>query len=221
LGGNAAPPRDRLERAAARLLAEAGRAHDAGYLSIALPPFLDAPKDVQKIALRQMLLAVSGADYAPDLEPPSSHSDAQSAQTLGGCLIQALRGRLCVFREAAAAEGRRPVAPGWTGRWDGRFRLEVARDIPASQGWEIGALGQEGLRQAVDRFKIRFKRHSVPLPARLALPALWRGEHLFCQPHLHLGEGLAAQAAPRHTVTTCGFTVAGGEPHTIYSLALC
>jgi tRNA(Ile)-lysidine synthase len=220
-----AEARDRLERAAARLLAEAGRAHEAGYLSTALPPFLDADQEVQGTALREMMLAVSGADYPPDLPALLSQNRLHSAQTLGGCLIKILQRRLCVFREAAAAEGRTLVAPGWSGRWDSRFRLQVAQKLPgglpARQGWAIGALGEDGLRQAVDRFKIRLKRHSIPLPARLALPALWRGEHLFCQPHLHLGEGLAAQVAPRHTVTTCGFTVAGGRPHTIYSSALC
>ena len=76
---------------------------------------------------------------------------------------------------------------------------------------------EAGLRQAVDRFQVRLKRHPIPLPARLALPALWRGEHLVCQPHLELGQGLAARAAPRHTVTTCGFTVVAWRPHTMYS----
>ena len=81
--------------------------------------------------------------------------------------------------------------------------------------------GKEGLRQAADRFRVRMKRHPIPLPARMALPALWQGEHLICQPHLNLGEGLAAKLAPRHTVTTCGFTVAAERPHTIYSPSPC
>jgi tRNA(Ile)-lysidine synthase len=222
-GQRSGEARDRLERAAARLLAEAGQVHEVGYVCIALQPLVDSTAEVRSTALRQCILAVSGADYAPDPEGlwPSLEKEPNSARTLGGCVIQVLRGRLCVFRETAAIAGPVPVAPGWTGRWDGRFGLAVARTPPPGQAWAIGALGEGGLRQAVDRFGIRLKRHPIPLPARLALPALWQGEHLVCQPHLHLGEGLAARAAPRHTVTTCGFTVATGRPHTIYSPALC
>jgi tRNA(Ile)-lysidine synthase len=208
-----------LERSAAALLAEAAQVHDGGYVAIGLEPFLAAGQDIQAMALRQVTLFISGADYASDLEDilSSIAEGMPAARTRGGCLFQALQGRLCVFREAAAVVASSPVEPGWTGPWDNRFGLRVARDLSAAAGWAIGALGEAGLRQAVDRFGIRMRRHPMPLPARLALPALWHGEHLVSQPHLHLGEGLAAWAAPRHTVTTCGFTVAAGRPHTIYS----
>jgi hypothetical protein len=126
-----------------------------------------------------------------------------------------------VLREAAAIARPIDVRQGWTGTWDNRFALQVTADLEPAAGWTIAPLGEHGLRQAVDRFGIRLKRHPIPLPARLALPALWHGEHLAAQPHLHLGQGLAAWPAPRHTVTTCGFTVAGGRPHTIYSPVPC
>jgi tRNA(Ile)-lysidine synthase len=215
--------RDRLERAAARLLAEAGQVHEAGYLSAARQLLLEAEPAVQANAVRQMILAVSGADYPPDIETILSSLSSQTAtrpaapQSLGGCLLQTLRDRFCVFREAAAIGPRIPVAQGWTGPWDGRFDLGVAEGLPQPGDWTIGPMGEQGLRQAVDRFGARLKRHPIPLPARLALPALWQGEHLVSQPHLNLGEGLAARPAPRHTVTTCGFTVAAGRSHTIYS----
>lgn len=209
--------RDRAERAAAALLAEAARMHDSGYGTVGLEPLLAAPPEVRATALRQIILSVSGADYAPDLEGIMEAVRRSGGRTIGGCLLQVLRGRFCVFREAAAISARLPVAPGWTGAWDRRFRLQVAGDLPALPGLAIGPLGEPGLRQAVDRFGVRLRRHLVPLAARLALPALWQGEHLVCQPHLKLGEGLAAWPAPRHTVTTCGFTVAAGRPHTIYS----
>jgi tRNA(Ile)-lysidine synthase len=215
--------RDRLERSAAALLAEAAQLHDGGYVSLDLEPFLAARHDVQATALRQVMLSVSGADYAPDLAEilSTAVTGAVAPRTLGGCLFQTLQGRLCVFREAAAIAAPVQVSPGWAGLWDNRFGLRVAGGLSPAEEWRIGPLGEVGLRQAVDRFGIRLKRHPMPLPARLALPALWRGGHegelLVSQPHLHLGEGLAAWAAPRHTVTTCGFTVAAGRPHTIYS----
>jgi tRNA(Ile)-lysidine synthase len=141
--------------------------------------------------------------------------------TLGGCLVQVLRGRFHVFREAAAIGAPIPVRPGWSGPWDNRFHLAVAGGLSPAEGWTIAPLGENGLRQALGRFAVRLKRHPMPLPARLALPALWHGEHLAAQPHLGLGQGLAARPAPRHTVTTCGFTVAPAPPHTIYSSVPC
>ena len=211
--------RDRSERAAAALLAEVAQVHDSGYLAIGLEPFLATKREVRSAALRQIMLSVSGADYMPDFEYILSvaASGGRGAWTLGGCQLQVLQDKLCVFREAAAISAPVPVAPGWSGSWDSRFALRVADRLLPAAGWAIGPLGEGGLRQTVDRFGIRLKRHAVPLAARLALPALWRGEHLVCQPHLKLGEGLAAWPAPRHTVTTCGFTVAVGRPHTIYS----
>lgn len=211
--------RDRLERAAAALLAEVAQVYDGGYVAIGLEPFLAARREVWAAALRPVMLSVSGADYAPDLEDILSAvaSGGRGAWTLGGCHLQVLQDRLCVFREAAAISARVPAASGWTGSWDGRFGLRVAGGPAPAAGWAIGPLGEAGLRQVVNRFGIRLKRHAVPLAARLALPALWQGEHLVCQPHLNVGEGLAAWPAPRHTVTTCGFTVAAGRPHTIYS----
>jgi tRNA(Ile)-lysidine synthase len=210
--------RDRLERAAAALLAEAGQVHPGGYVSIASDPLRRAEPAVRTAAVRQMILSISGSDYASDDENilPLVALPAACTRTLGGCLIQTLRGRLCVFREAAIAP-RVPVAPGWADVWDRRFGVRVAGTLPQAADWAIGPLGEAGLRQAVERFSVRFRRHAVPLPARLAMPALWQGEQLVCQPHLHLGEGLAAWPDPRHSVTTCGFTVAAGPPHTIYS----
>jgi tRNA(Ile)-lysidine synthase len=216
--------RDQIERAAARLLAEAGRVHEAGYLSIGLEALREAAPEVRASTLRQVILAVSGEDYAPDLEDLLSALEMPAGVpgwTRAGCLVRSQQGRLWAFREAANCGGHIPVNPGWAGGWDGRFRLQVAEGLAPGQGCSVGALGEEGLRQAVDRFGVRLKRHPVPLPARLALPALWQGEHLVCQPHLSLGEGLAASWAPRHTVTTCGFTVAAERPHTIYSPSLC
>jgi tRNA(Ile)-lysidine synthase len=211
--------RDRLERAGAVLLAKAGQVHESGYVAIGLKPFLAAGRDTQATALRQVTLFVSGADYAPDLEDvlSAAANGMAGARTRGGCLFRKLGERLCVFREAAAIAPPFPVAPGWTGVWDNRFGLRVACGLPAGGEWTVGQLAEAGLRQAVDRFGVRLKRHRMPLPARLALPALWQGEHLVSQPHLKVGEGLAAWPAPRHTVTTCGFTVAAGRPHTIYS----
>jgi tRNA(Ile)-lysidine synthase len=216
--------RDACERDAARLLAEAGQVHDGGYVSLDFAALTEAEPPVQATILRQLFLAVSGNDYAPsvkDLAERGAGIAKGAAMTLGGCLVQVLRGRFHVFREAAAIGAPVPVGPGWSGPWDNRFSLAVPDGLSPAEGWTIAPLGENGLRQAVARFAVRLKRHPMPLPARMALPALWHGEHLAAQPHLDLGQGLAARPAPRHTVTTCGFTVAPAPPHTIYSSVPC
>lgn len=219
--------RDVLEREAARLLSQAGQVHAAGYVTVGLVPLREAPLSVQATVMRQLILAVSGADYAPDVGgllaslAAGAPTGGPAPRTMGGCLVRTLPAGLHVFREAAAIGAPVPVRPGWRGSWDGRFAVQVSESLVPGDGWAIGLLGEAGLRQAVHRFGIRLRRHPIPLPARLALPALWRGEHLVAQPHLRLGEGLAAKPAPRHSVTTCGFTVAAGPPHTMYSSAPC
>ena len=226
LAAELGPQRDQDERDAASLLAEAGQIHDAGYVSVSVAALRAAEARTLATVLRQIFLTVSGRDYAPPvdglvlslrLNEFGPGLGGRAALTLGGCLVQVLKGRLNVFREAAGIGPPLRVSPGWTGIWDNRFGNEVASHLSPTEGWALGPLGEQGLRQAVERFGARLKRHPVPLAARLALPALWRGEHLVCQPHLKVGEGLAAWPAPRHTVTTCGFTVAVGRPHTIYS----
>ncbi|MEZ5830489.1 MAG: tRNA lysidine(34) synthetase TilS [Dongiaceae bacterium] len=213
--------RNTRERAAALVLAEAGQVHEAGYVSVSLDALLRLAPDraLQAAILRQIILNVSGQDYAPGHEVLLA--SLQGGRTLGGCQVRVQHGRLYVFRELAAISPPISVSPGWSGAWDNRFHVGVLSDLPPAAGWAVGALGEAGLRQAMDRFGLRLKRHPIPLPARLALPALWRGEHVVAQPHLGLGQGLAASLAPRHTVTTCGFTVAAGRPHTIYSSVPC
>ncbi|HEY1243498.1 MAG TPA: tRNA lysidine(34) synthetase TilS, partial [Hyphomicrobiaceae bacterium] len=154
--------RHEREHAAARLVAEAGQVHEAGYVSLALAPLADAGPELRAATLRQVMLAVSGEDYAPSLRGLEALPD--SARTLGGCVLLLLRGRLHVFREAAAVGAPLAVAPGWSGRWDGRYALWVAGDLDPAVDWSIGPLGERGLRHAVDRFGTRLKRHPIPLP---------------------------------------------------------
>jgi len=217
--------RDRLERDAARLLASAGRMHPAGYLTLDLNAWPASDPDVRVGILRQALLAVGGHEFAPApdrLRQLAAAGPERIRTTLAGCILTARRGSLTICREAGNIRDHRPVSPGWAGTWDHRFALKVATGLdPAGDdpvgGLAIAPLGESGQRQAVDKFGVRLKRHPVPEAARAALPALWRGEILAAQPHLGLGEGLAARLNPRHAVTTCGFTVALRPPHTMYS----
>lgn len=212
--------RDRLDRAVARFLAEAGRVDPAGYFSLDLKAWAVIEPDLRVGILRRALLAVGGHEYppAPDrLERLAATDPATIRTTLAGCVLAHRQGGLIVCREAGDIRDRRPVVPGWAGTWDHRFALRVATGPFPAEDLVIAPLGEAGQRQAVERFGLRLRRHPVPEPVRAALPALWRGEALVAQPHLDLGQGLAARLTPRHSVTTCGFTVAPRPPHTMYS----
>jgi tRNA(Ile)-lysidine synthase len=217
--------RDGRDRAVAQWLAAAGRLHDEGYLTLELDAWTRAAPDLRAAVLRRALLAVGGHDYppAPDqLDRLAAADPAGLKTTLAGCVLAARQGSLMICREAGDIRDSRPVQPGWAGTWDHRFAVSVSTGFTPA-GFQSGGaltispLGEAGQRQAVDRFGVRLKRHPVPEPGRAALPALWSGGKLLAQPHLGVGEGLAARLSPRHTVTTCGFTVALRRPHTMYS----
>ena len=210
--------RDAQDRAIARFLAAAGRLRDEGYLTLDLDAWTRAAPDLRAAILRRALLAVGGHDYppAPDqLDRLAAKLPART--TLAGCVLAVRQGSLMICREAGDIRESAPVAAGWSGTWDRRFALTVLTGPVPAEGLTISPLGESGQRQAVDRFRVRLKRHPIPEPGRAALPALWSGGKLLAQPHLGVGEGLAARLSPRHTVTTCGFTVALRRPHTMYS----
>ncbi len=214
--------RDAEDRAVARFLADAAILHPEAYATVGLEPWRGAAPDLRVAALRRLLLAVGGHAYpaAPlALADLAESARAGGRGTLAGCIVAPRRGRLLICREAGDIRDRAEVGPGWSGAWDHRFALSVAADL-TGEALTIRPLGAEGQRQAARRFGLGLKRHPVPEPARAALPALWRGEQVLAQPHLGLGQGLTAAPAPRHCVTTCGFTVALRPPHTIYSSIL-
>jgi tRNA(Ile)-lysidine synthase len=219
--------RDAEDRAVARLLATAAIWHPEGYMTVALDPWRAAGAELRRAALRRMLMAVGGHAYPPGpealatlaaTEPTATHRSTLG--TLSGCILAARQGRLTLCREAGDIRDIQSVVPGWAGSWDNRFALSVDPELApdqAANGLSIRPLGADGQRQAALVHGLSLRRHPVPEAARAALPALWRQEQVLAQPHLGLGRGLTARPAPRHSVTTCGFTVALAPPHTIYS----
>lgn len=215
--------RDTEDRAVARLLAVAATWHPEAYLTVDLGAWERANLALRRAALRRMVLTVGGHRHSPSPDQLARFASTPLAGTIGtlaGCVLSVRRGRLMLCREVGDIRDERLVAPGWRGPWDQRFALEVVAHppVPHTGGrLSIRALGVAGQHQAARRFGLSLKRHPVPEPARAALPALWNDGQLIAQPHLGLGQGLTARAAPRHSVTTCGFTVALCPPHTIYS----
>ena len=214
--------RDAEDRAVARLLIAAATLHSEAYATLERVAWQAAEDGLRRAALRRLLMAVGGRAYPPApaaveaLTERATLARSGIVGTLAGCVLAIRRGRIELCREAGDIRDRPKVAPGWSGLWDHRFLLSVADGAPSGD-LDIRPLGAEGQRQAARNFGLSLKRHPVPAPARAALPALWQGEQVLAQPHLGLGSGLAARPAPRHSATTCGFTVAVRPPHTMYS----
>lgn len=214
--------RDAEDRAVARLMIAAATLHPEAYVTLERAAWQAAEDGLRRAALRRLLMSVGGHAYPP--APAAVQALAERAiaapsgtiGTLAGCVVAIRRGRIELGREAGDIRDRPKVAPGWSGLWDQRFFLSVEGEL-ASAGLSIRPLGAEGQRQAARNYGLSLKGHPVPEAARAALPALWQGEQVLAQPHLDLGEGLAARPAPRHSATTCGFTVAVRPPHTMYS----
>lgn len=219
--------RDAEDHAVAHLLLAAATLHPEAYATLDRDAWRAADAGLRRATLRRLLMSIGGHAYPPGPEPLAALTAAaetadagDSIGTLAGCILSRRRGQIVVCREAGDIRDVRGVAPGWSGPWDGRFLLSVVSGLrPGGEGepLTIRPLGAEGQRQAARNSGLSLKGHPVPESARAALPALWRGEQVLAQPHLGLGQGLTARPAPRHSATTCGFTVAVRPPHTMYS----
>ncbi len=208
--------RDRLEREAAMLLASSTRFDPAGYAEIDARPWGGLAPELTLLALAGVLRLVGGGLYPPnpkalDRIAPLLAGKAPG-RTLGGCVVFRRRDHILVCREAGGAKGIVEGRGDWSGDWDGRFVMWVKG---VAGDWRVRALGEDGLEQLSRRHGMGFKRHVLPLPARRALPALWRAGEVIAVPHLGWGKGLESRFWPAQGATSCGFVVVDARTRTI------
>jgi tRNA(Ile)-lysidine synthase len=169
-----------LEAATGELLQAVLTLDDAGFATLPLTALQDADEEIAIRALNRLTMALGGR------EAPARLAYVEAAClmlrreprsfTLGGCQF-ALRGeRLTVTREfgrmpKGGAEYRGPML------WDRRF--EVDAGVPVAPGLTLRPLGADGLK-AARAVKLSFATR--PRAALLALPSLWRGDHLVYAP---------------------------------------
>lgn len=147
--------------------------------------FAPVESDTQLRLLAAALQYVARADYRPRhaaLEDVLDRALGGGSSTLHGCRVL-VSGRLIrVVREYAAVEGRRAVV-GDGSLWDRRWRLSG----PEIQGFEVRALGPDGLAQLRDA-----DRRGLPAAALHPRPAVWNGDRLFAFRDLCYGPGYRA-----------------------------
>jgi tRNA(Ile)-lysidine synthase len=176
------------ERARDALLARAAMLHPAGF-GVLDPRLLGAvPPPIADRALAALVTAVGGAPYPPRQERIGRLRSALAGEepgplgrTLGGCRFVKWRGRILVFREAAAAAGPARLTPGTALIWDRRFRVALAWNAPSAS--LVGYLSRAGVAELRHRMP-DLRRQTLPPLLYQILPAVWDAAGLAAVPAL-------------------------------------
>ena len=207
--------RQRLEDAAASILAASLVVHAAGWAELDVDSFAETA--ASSLAFGWVLQCLGGNDYpvaeARRLEALARiRAEGTADFTLGGCHLRRHGTLLSIHREWGAIHERlaanpEPNAPGMHKLWDCRFDVTVSPRLLPNSGLTIARLGELGLRQ-LGRLGHSQTGYGIPEPARKALPALWQRDQLVSAPQLGFGAGLQARFRPARGAASGGFTVA-------------
>jgi tRNA(Ile)-lysidine synthase len=177
-----------LERLTRDLLGECLEVYQEGYGKLALSKLLAAPEEIGLRALSRLLVFFGAGGYPPRLDRlerlyRALGGDDFSGATLAGCRVfpgKAGQGEIYFCREAADIRDTFTLKAGETALWDGRFEMHLKK---GAKSGNIKALGEDGW-QALCAECPELKESPVPFPAKLSLPALFRGEKVAEVPHL-------------------------------------
>ena len=122
------------ERTAA-WLARHARIDPAGFVMLSAAALASGPLEICRRALQQVLISVGGTAYPPRQARLARLLEQirvglASGRTLAGCRVLPWRGGLLICREPRAIDAVAPLVAGAPLLWDGRFRLELAGDVP-------------------------------------------------------------------------------------------
>ena len=164
-------------------LARCAVLHPAGYAWLDVDGIRSAPAEMAERVLARIASCVGGRAY-----PPRRAATARARRavlggpgprgcTLGGGRLVPRGRRVLICREARHLPPALSLSSGALTPWDGRFEVELAGE--SHEALEVRALGREGWSRISGAVET-----PIPGPARLALPALWRGPSLLAAPHL-------------------------------------
>jgi tRNA(Ile)-lysidine synthase len=207
LGERARETRGALDYYTQALLRVAAQTDLAGVLSLNLEQLRSAPRAVALRALGACLQSVHAADYPPQramllpLLETLCRDEPMGARTLHGCLVGKGAAKVTIMREFAAITEEKPIAPGETVLWDGRWLVHL-RPEGTRKDLAVRALGTPP-HEEIDRLVPELRRLVSKGRARAALPALWKGKELVLVPDLTGSpESLASAKAIERTQTS-------------------
>jgi len=204
LGDRASEAKDALEHYTRALLRVAVSMDLTGVIRFNLEQLHSAPRAVALRALAACLQVVHAAEYPPEratlmpLLEALRNDKPMSARTLHGCVITKGATAATIIREPAAVTEEKPIKPGETILWDGRWQVTLAKECE-KKNLVVRALGAQ-THAFIDELAHGL-RHKVPQGrARAVLPALWEGAALTIIPDFfeHLSTPMArAEVASR------------------------
>ncbi len=177
-----------LEGLTRDLLGECLEVYQEGYGKLALSKLLAAPEEIGLRALSRLLVFFGAGGYPPRLEHlerlyRALGGDDFSGATLAGCRIfpgKAGEDEVCFCREAADVQETLTLKAGETALWDGRFEMHLKKRAKSGR---LKALGENGWQMLCTEHP-ELKESPIPYPAKLSLPALFRGDKVAEVPHL-------------------------------------
>ena len=156
---------------------------DHGDVLIDRAVFTSAPADTRTRLLAAALCWVSRNPYKPRFNALSELAETGQG-TLHGCQIKHEKQHMRVMREYNAIAN---IHCQSNALWDNRWYLCG----PHEPGLTIGALGEQGIRQAANHAKA-----PRPYAALLATPSIWRKDTLISAPFAGYSNGWIAELAP-------------------------
>lgn len=191
-----------------------------GYALIYPRGLRDLPVELRLRALERTLVTVAGEAYAPRFDSLEALHDAiwdhdghqrkdYTGRTLGGCLIQPFGSdSLLVAREEAAMQAQIPVRGARGTIWDNRFRIGLRGGGKLKDGFYVGPLGMEGVRELRDRAAEGkwdgYALEALPGAVRTLLPAIfWGREEIYAVPLLGFSAPQAADSGPVFETSHC------------------
>jgi tRNA(Ile)-lysidine synthase len=188
LGERARETRGALNHTTQALLRVAAQTDIAGVISLNLEHMRSAPRAIAMRALGTCLQSVHTADYPPQramllplLEALCS-DEPMGARTLHGCIVGKGALKATVMREYAAITDEKPIAPGETVLWDGRWLVNLSSECKL-ENLVVRPLGMPP-HEEIDRLAPVLRRLVPKGRARAALPTLWKGREIVHVPDL-------------------------------------
>lgn len=144
--------------------------------------FRALPREIALRRLAGVMNALTGATYRPRLQGLEALMDhlSEGARTLHGCIVRLRGDTIVVLREPnAISDTAHPVNE--LNLWDNRF--EIGTSGPLDHGLTVKMLGEAGLQQIpIKTNDLSQSWRDAPHIARVATPALWRGDVLVSAP---------------------------------------